>query len=222
MFKGFTDKTFEFFMALRFNNNREFFYENHDWYMESVRKPLIALAAELGEEIEKIDENLERRPERNVSRINRDLRFSKDKSPYRDWMWLSFHDIDNRYTSVGFYVDISAEHVGWGMGFYDENRALMDAHRKRLAAHPEEFDRLLKALCTDFTPNLRVFKRMQVPEQLPESVRNWYPLRSFDLSCVTRDIELMTSPALADVIKHGFDQLSGIYRWFAARKAEII
>lgn len=32
MFQGFTEQTFEFFMAIRFNNNREFFLENHDWY----------------------------------------------------------------------------------------------------------------------------------------------------------------------------------------------
>ncbi|MBR4235203.1 MAG: DUF2461 domain-containing protein [Clostridia bacterium] len=222
MFNGFTDKTFEFFMALRFNNNREFFYDNHDWYMESVRRPLIALAAELGDEIKNTDENLELRPERNVSRINRDLRFSRDKSPYRDWMWISFYDSADRYGSIGFYADISAEHVGWGVGIYDENRALMDAHRKRLSGHAPEFISLIDGLGSDFGVNLSSRKRMQIPEALPEKVKKWYPLRSFDISNATRDIKLMTSPELADVIKRDYARLSAVYKWFAARKAEII
>ena len=40
MFKGFTNRTDEFFMAIRFNNNAQFFHENHDWYDEAVRQPL--------------------------------------------------------------------------------------------------------------------------------------------------------------------------------------
>ncbi len=47
MFQGFTDRTFEFFMAIKFNNNREFFHENHDWYEEAVRNPLRELAADI-------------------------------------------------------------------------------------------------------------------------------------------------------------------------------
>ena len=62
MFKGFSDSTFDFLIAISFNNNREFFHENHDWYMESVRRPLIELAAELSDTIESIDPALERRP----------------------------------------------------------------------------------------------------------------------------------------------------------------
>ena len=90
MFQGFTDRTFEFFMAIKFNNNRQFFHENHAWYEEALRNPLRDLAADLAPVIETMDPALETRPEKVVSRINRDIRFSNDKSPYRDYMWLAF------------------------------------------------------------------------------------------------------------------------------------
>ena len=61
MFRGFTSRTDEFFMAIRFNNNMPFFHENHDWYDEAVRQPLKALAADLGPAIELLDPRLERR-----------------------------------------------------------------------------------------------------------------------------------------------------------------
>lgn len=86
MFNGFTDQTFEFFMAIRFNNNRDFFHENHDWYFNHVRTPALDLAESLMDTVEKIDPDLERRPHKVVSRINRDIRFSNDKSPYRDYI----------------------------------------------------------------------------------------------------------------------------------------
>ena len=44
MFQGFSDETFEFFMAIRFNNNRDFFQANRDWYLRAVREPCLRLA----------------------------------------------------------------------------------------------------------------------------------------------------------------------------------
>ena len=42
-FQGYTEDTRAFFMALRFNNNREFFLNNREWYLRSVREPSLAL-----------------------------------------------------------------------------------------------------------------------------------------------------------------------------------
>jgi len=110
MFQGYSDETFEFFMAIRFNNNTDFFHSNHDWYRRAVRGPSIDLAEALGPTMEAIDPSIERRPNRVVSRINRDIRFSHDKSPYRDHIWLSFHPIDGSQSTaasspLGTYVD---------------------------------------------------------------------------------------------------------------------
>ena len=90
MFQGYSDETFEFFMAIRFNNNTDFFHANHDWYLRGVREPSLALAEALAPVMEELDGEMELRPNRIVSRINRDVRFSRDKSPYRDHIWLSF------------------------------------------------------------------------------------------------------------------------------------
>ena len=47
MFQGYSNETIEFFLAIRFNNNRPFFLENRDWYLRAVREPSIALAEAL-------------------------------------------------------------------------------------------------------------------------------------------------------------------------------
>lgn len=130
-FSGYTDQTFEFFMALRFNNNRAFFLDNRDWYLQSVREPSLELCKELATAMQQIDPLLETRPHRVVARINRDVRFSRDKSPYRDHIWLCYRRPEQeRGVSPGFYFETDAQGAYYGMGFYLPNRPLMNALRR--------------------------------------------------------------------------------------------
>ena len=215
MFKGFTDQTFEFFMAIRFNNNRDFFHENHDWYFNHVRTPALDLAEALMDSVEKIDPDLERRPNKVVSRINRDIRFSNDKSPYRDYIWLAFRKPgQERKTTLGVYVDISDSGLGYGMGFYDENRPLMKAHRLQLEKDYSEFAEIVREVEKEFALFPKSFKRMPIPESLPEDLKKWYPLKGFYVEKAIRDFSLLKSPELADEIIKGYKSLIPLYRYF--------
>ena len=218
MFKGFTDGTLDFLIAIRFNNNREFFHDNHDWYMESVRKPLLELAGELSEVVEEIDPELEHRPERCVSRINRDLRFSKDKSPYRDWMWIGFHHPANKHGFPGFYMDISPDHLGYGLGFWEDNKPLAQAHRLMLQNHPEVFSAAIGKVPGGMTVEIRGYKKLAVPESVPEKLRPWYPLRSFYVYRNINDARGILDPQIGEVIKAEFRKLKPLYRYFAGLK----
>ena len=161
MFQGYTDETFEFFMAIRFNNNRDFFQASHDWYLRAVREPSLRLAEVLGPVIEAMDENMERRANRVVSRINRDLRFSRDKSPYRDYIWLAWRvPGEQRSTTLGVYFDISDQGSSYGMGYYEDNRPLMNALRRRMASEPEAILEAMALGCFPIAGDI-------------ESVREW-------------------------------------------------
>ena len=215
MFTGFTDETFEFFMAIKFNNNREFFLQNHDWYARAVREPALALSAELSQSVEKMDDDLERRPNKVVSRINRDIRFSRDKSPYRDYIWLAFRRPGvRRSTTLGVYFDISADGASYGMGFYDENRPLMDALRRDLVNDPDTFLKLWRDIRGEFTLHTNAFKRMKIPDNIPEEAKVWYNLKGFYVEKELNDFSLLKSPALADEVNSGFEKLIPMYRYF--------
>ena len=215
MFEGFTSRTDEFFMAIRFNNNTQFFHENHDWYEEAVREPLKALAADLAPAVELLDPRLERRPARVVSRINRDIRFSNDKSPYRDYMWLSFsRPRPERYGTLGLYFDISAEGSSYGMGFHDENRPLMNGLRHQLATDPEPFFEAARPALAEFSLSAWTFKRMKLPPDLKEEARAWYPMRSFWISRELTRAQIST-PALVDEIARGIGVFTPFYRYLS-------
>ena len=214
MFQGYSDETFEFFMAIRFNNNRAFFQENHDWYLRAVREPSLALAQELSDVVEDLDPDLERRPNRVVSRINRDIRFSKDKSPYRDYIWLAFRRPgEERATTLGVYFDIDDERANFGMGFYKENSGIMSALRARMDAVPGEMLALWRDLRDEFILYPRPNKRLKVPENIPEELHDWYTARGFYVEHPIYDFDLIRSPALAEEIKRGYQRLKPLYRY---------
>jgi uncharacterized protein (TIGR02453 family) len=221
MFSGFTDETFEFFMAIRFNNNRAFFLDNRDWYERAVRTPALELAADLAPAVEKLDENLERRPNKVVSRINRDVRFSNDKSPYRDYIWLAFRRPGvERATTLGAYFDISADGASFGMGFYDENRPLMNAMRRRLVQNPEPFLETWRAAKGDFELHTKSFKRMAIPDDLNPEAREWYNLKGFYVERDANDASLLKSPALVDEIRRGYETITPMYRYITGLTPE--
>ena len=221
MFNGYTDETFEFFMAIKFNNNREFFQANRDWYLRAVREPSLALAQELSDTIEKLDEDLERRPNKVVSRINRDIRFSRDKSPYRDYMWLAFRKPgEARHSTLGVYFDISCEGASCGMGLYDENKPLMNALRRRLNEEPTEFLELWNAVKDEFTLYPKSAKRMKIPDDIPEEAKIWYNLKGFYIEREINDFNLLKSPGLAEYLKESYEKAMPMYSYFKALPLE--
>jgi uncharacterized protein (TIGR02453 family) len=214
MFQGYNDETFEFFMAIRFNNNTDFFHANHDWYKSAVREPSLALAEALGPTIEWIDDSFERRPNRVVSRINRDIRFSNDKSPYRDYMWLAFRQPGlDRKTTLGAYFDISCQGASYGFGIYNEHRPYMNGLRQRLATDEENFLNVWLPVKDRFELCGNRFKRMAIPDGLSPEAAQWYTLKGFYVEKDLPDFDLLMSPALVDEIRSGFEALTPLYQY---------
>jgi uncharacterized protein (TIGR02453 family) len=74
---------FEFFKELAANNHKEWFDVNRSRYHSSVKEPFDKFIADLITEVHKIDKKIEIAPKDAIFRINRDIRFSKDKTPYK-------------------------------------------------------------------------------------------------------------------------------------------
>jgi len=90
IFNGFSAETFRFLLEIGFNNNADWFEANRKRYEQFVRDPMRRLAAALMPTALDTDGNFNPSINASVSRIRRDTRFTKDKSPYRDHMWIGF------------------------------------------------------------------------------------------------------------------------------------
>jgi uncharacterized protein (TIGR02453 family) len=112
-FEGFPPEAFGFFRKLANNNNREWFHAHKDEYERACREPMKLLLAELGA----------KPGSTRISRINRDLRFSRDKSPYR------------KYIAAGmdrYYISLSPAGLYVGTGLYKPEPPALDRLRKAI------------------------------------------------------------------------------------------
>lgn len=118
-FPGYTADVVKFLKALARNNTREWFAENKQRYEDSVRYPTELLLATLGERLRKGIPDIVIDPKRSIFRINRDVRFSQDKSPYKTSVAASFTFSGfDRKTGPCFYFHITPEETGMGGGLY--------------------------------------------------------------------------------------------------------
>jgi len=117
-FAGFTPGALDFLTGLAADNSRAYFDANRAVYEREVREPAKALVAELGEELRtRVDPRIGADPARGLFRINRDTRFSKDKTPYKTHVAMGFPLGGGRSDSPALYLSVAPTHVGTGVGF---------------------------------------------------------------------------------------------------------
>lgn len=128
-----------FFKDLASNNSRNWFLEHKKRYEQSVRAPFLELLNGLIPEIQKIHPDILPDAKKAVFRINRDLRFSKDKTPYNVLMKAGLSPEGKKSELPGFYLGISAELVHLGGGLYNLGSERLQKVRAYLMSHLDEF-----------------------------------------------------------------------------------
>src|SRR6266567_1877273 len=139
-FTGFTPECPAFFRNLAANNTKPWFEAHRQEYEEYLLEPLKALVTELAGFMLAIDQDLVTIPGRVVSRIHRDTRFSRDKSPYKTTMWLTFkRPLKEWRDSPAFFFEIAPAFYRYGMGFDGASKDTMDRLREVIDRRPDEF-----------------------------------------------------------------------------------
>jgi uncharacterized protein (TIGR02453 family) len=117
----FTRETFRFFKELSRNNRKAWMDENRDSYRSSVVQPFRCLLEELASDVLELDSRFDTsgRTGSNFSRVNRDIRFARDKTPYKTQMYLKFSVPAPGNGETGqLYVGLSVDTVTAGFRIY--------------------------------------------------------------------------------------------------------
>lgn len=113
-----SENTLQFLKDLKANNNRDWFLDNKKRY-EAVKKEYYQLTADVLDLMKPLDPALELLEVKNcVFRINRDIRFSKDKSPYKTHLGIWLSTGAKNAETAGYYLQIDAENPFVGGGMY--------------------------------------------------------------------------------------------------------
>ncbi|MEJ2282386.1 MAG: DUF2461 domain-containing protein [Desulfobacterales bacterium] len=132
-FNGFPKEYFSFFNRLKRNNSRQWFEKHRGEYDELVMHPAREFVIEMGKKLKKIAPDVNAIPKVNKSlfKINRDVRFSNDKSPYKTYMGIWLWEGDGkRMECSGFYLHVEDKTVLIGVGIKMFSKPLMDRYRR--------------------------------------------------------------------------------------------
>jgi uncharacterized protein (TIGR02453 family) len=144
-FPGFPPETLQFFRGLARNNRREWFLPRKPLFEEKVKEPMRQLVDALNLALHDFAPEYETDPHKAILRIYRDVRFSKDKKPYKEQIAATFRRHGAAHHQGGYYFAISHKGVAVGGGVYLPEPAPLLAIRQRIAGRHEEFRHILAA-----------------------------------------------------------------------------
>ena len=144
-FPGFPPEALKFFRGLAHNNHREWFLPRKQLVEEKVKEPMRQLVDALNLALHDFAPEYETDPNKAIFRIYRDVRFSKDKRPYKEQIAATFRRRGTPHHQGGYYFAISHKSVAVGGGVYMPEPAHLLAIRQRIAERHDEFRRILAA-----------------------------------------------------------------------------
>lgn len=135
-----------FFKELAKNNNRDWFHTHKKRYEQSVKEPFEDLVSQLILRIQEHDPELRITPKDAILRINRDIRFSKDKSPYNLYVTAFLSRGGRKDKRIpGFFIRLSPEMLGIMVGSYGPDKEQLEKIRTAILQREDEWNELTNA-----------------------------------------------------------------------------
>ena len=219
---AFTPAALRFLRGLAKNNNKEWFEAHRAGYDSEVREPMRDLIEEMNARFAKFAPEIGGDPKRSMFRIHRDIRFSKDKSPYKTHAACWFHH--KRATSrvgseadagsAGFYFHLEPSRSMVGGGLWMPPRPQLDKLRDAIAEDPVGFDRVAKGLSKRYggLDDEAVLKRMPRGFSEEHPGATWLRYQSFTSGRLLDDAEV-TDSRLPALLAREFQGLLPLVRW---------
>lgn len=210
----FSKRSLDFLFENKLHDSKEWYEEHKDIYREHITKPFAALASELESFFEETDSELICTPKR-ISRVRRDTRFTKDKSLFRDHIWITVSRPKERFEQIpGFYFCIEQTGFSLGCGYYQAGTNSMEAVRKLILCDDSSFAEVEKALkaAPEFTLEGEMYKRSRFPGESEEK-QNWLNRKSLCVNLSSSDLELLFGSGLAEYLKCEFAKIVPFYRF---------
>jgi uncharacterized protein (TIGR02453 family) len=136
-FSTFPAETLQFLSGIARNNSKDWFEANRDLYEEGYVAPAREFVEAFGPRLRKISPTVKYEAKINgsIARINRDVRFSKDKRPYKDhldlWFW---HGEKRGWDRPGFFLRITPDRLFLGTGMHQFDGKMLNDFRAAVLA----------------------------------------------------------------------------------------
>lgn len=223
-FRGFGRGALTFLRQLKRNNRREWFQENRDAYENEVLIPLKLLVEELDVGFGHFAPEFVGDPKRSIFRIYRDVRFSKDKSPYKTHAasWFRHRNAGHGVGSethgggAGFYFHLEPGGSMVAGGIWMPPRPSLNQLRESIAAKPADFAKSMSAPA--FKRRFGMLSEEAMLTRLPRGfapghpAEQWLRYQSFTVHAMLSDDEVL-NPRLVDRVEKDYATMLPFVRW---------
>jgi len=221
-FEGFPKDFFAFFRELKAHNERPWFEANKERFRNSVQAPMSGFIAAMAPRLSKVSKRFTADPRPNggsMFRIYRDVRFSKDKRPYKEHAACHFrHSLGKDVHAPGFYMHFAPGEVFFGGGLWMPPPESLTKIRDAIAAKPAAWKKVVEER------NFRAEFGGVRGEALTRPPRGYDPEHPY-IDDIKRksfyamheaDQKLAASPALVDGVAESFTALSPLMKFLCA------
>ena len=217
-FAGFGPGLAEFLVELSQHNDRAWFEANRDRYEANVREPARAFIRAMAPRLREVSAQLtadDRKVGGSLMRVHRDVRFSKDKTPYKTNLGVQFrHRLGKDVHAPGAYVHVGTDGVFLGMGMWRPDGPSLAEIRGAIDGDPRRWKRVSRArrLTEVWRPAGDSLKR--APKGYPADHPLIEDLRRKDFILV-RDLELrdVEGPEVVDLAISSFARAKSYVRF---------
>jgi uncharacterized protein (TIGR02453 family) len=225
-FRSFTPEAFAFLRGLKRNNSKPWFEAHRADYEQAVLNPLRRLAEELDVRFAKFAPEFVAPPRRALFRIHRDVRFSRDKSPYKTHaaLWVFHRDAGRgvgkeAHGGAGFYFHIEPGASLVAAGYWMPPRPALARVRERIVEEQRSWERIVLApafkrrfeALSDDDPGA-LLKRTPRGFAPDHPAARWLRYNTFTASRALTDAEVL-SPRLVPTIMKDYAALLPLVRW---------
>jgi uncharacterized protein (TIGR02453 family) len=203
-FRGFSPAALKFLRDLAKHNERAWFQPRKELFERELLAPLEAMIEDADAAMRKAKIPLHADPRRSRFRIYRDIRFSRDKRPYKTNLGAYLSPGSEHFTPGGLYVHIQPGESFMSVAFYELDNEHLLRWRTALAEDPAKFQRMLRALAKN---GLKLSDQHVALKRMPRGfeahatspIATYFRLGSFTVSRNLSDKEV-TSPRLVQTM----------------------
>ncbi len=215
-YDGITSDSLFLLARNRFENDKNFYEEHKPEIKKGITTPIKQIIEALLDDMFEYDDRMVLIPWKMISRIRRDTRYSRDKSLYRENVWIMFmrDKKANPYIPC-FWFEIFPDRYTCGVGTFYTNASFLELYRQKIISEPERFRKAIKACRkTGAVLSLDSYKK-QKPGDCPEDLLRFYNAKNLYFKCDYFDITELENADFINKIRENYKAFSQLYKFIA-------
>ncbi len=216
MFKydGITSDAFWLLGQNKFNNSKEFYEANKAAINRLAIYPMRQIAQILAEDMIKIDEKMNLVPTKMVSRIRRDTRFSKNKTLYRENVWIRFMRPKVDWPVYPcFWFEVQPQGYYYGVSCFNATPRYMAFYRKALLERTDSFLYAVKGAEAAGAEFYADYYKKEKKTDIPESLKKYYNAKSMYWMAESRNLSALESGSIITELKAAYAKFAPMYQF---------